>query len=194
MRESFAEVTPSDYKCPCMVEIPKLGYYAGYSSEVHKIAQDYLFKDTGDAPLYLQRNRMKVSFVEGEQKDVFAKCFSERLHLFHGDAALKTMHIAQGAASSLSCQTNCVNYDITWMKNNRTGPRSQEYVNCDKDIMTSKSFTIDELTEDKFSEANLTDDEVMPLFLKDAMNSVENFELVSVGLLIDIHNTSSKTK
>ncbi|GBO27331.1 hypothetical protein AVEN_198954-1, partial [Araneus ventricosus] len=25
-----------------------------------------------------------------------------------------------------SYQTNCVNYNITWMKNNRTGPRSQE--------------------------------------------------------------------
>ncbi|GBM19218.1 hypothetical protein AVEN_142471-1 [Araneus ventricosus] len=169
--------------------IPKLGYYAGYSSEVHKIAQDYLFKNTGDAPLYLQRNRMKVSFVEGEQENVFAKCFSERLQLFHGDAALKTMHIDLSLfsdsligvyklhipeAESLypwdvnrvffaihspfepinplqegisvrpgyyyfvevnlhkeqllpyPYQTNCANYNITWMKNNRTGPRSQE--------------------------------------------------------------------
>ncbi|GBO04499.1 hypothetical protein AVEN_253103-1, partial [Araneus ventricosus] len=48
------------------------------------------------------------------------------------------------------------------------------YVNCDEDITTSKSFTIDESTEDKLPDANLRDDEdVIPPFFKDAMDSIE---------------------
>ncbi|GBL87253.1 hypothetical protein AVEN_270524-1 [Araneus ventricosus] len=47
-------------------------------------------------------------------------------------------------------------------------------VSCDKDIMTSKSFTIDELVEYKLSGANLGDDEkvILPSF-EDAMDSPE---------------------
>ncbi|GBN20917.1 hypothetical protein AVEN_64657-1, partial [Araneus ventricosus] len=46
------------------------------------------------------------------------------------------------------------------------------YVNCD--ITTSKLFTIDELTEDNLSGANLSDDgEVIPHFFKDAEDSIE---------------------
>ncbi|GBN68409.1 hypothetical protein AVEN_123442-1 [Araneus ventricosus] len=35
----------------------------------------------------------------------------------------------------------------------------EQYVNCDKDILTSKEFTIDKLTENKLSRGNLSDDE-----------------------------------
>ncbi|GBN62756.1 hypothetical protein AVEN_160011-1 [Araneus ventricosus] len=45
---------------------------------------------------------------------------------------------------------------------------------CDKDIVTSKLFTIDELIEDNLSGANLSDaDEVIPPFFKRVMDSTE---------------------
>ncbi|KAF8776813.1 hypothetical protein HNY73_013757 [Argiope bruennichi] len=169
--------------------IPKLGYYANYSSEVHKIAEEYLFNNTSEVPPYLEGHRMRISYVESEQEDVFAKCFSERLQLFHGEVALKTAKIDlslfsdnvigmyklyiseseslypwdrnrvffavhspfmpinplyEGIAIRPGYQyfvevrlhkdyllpypykTDCVNYNITWMKNNRSGPRSQD--------------------------------------------------------------------
>ncbi|GBN85276.1 hypothetical protein AVEN_131562-1 [Araneus ventricosus] len=46
--------------------------------------------------------------------------------------------------------------------------------NCDKDIVTSKLFTTDELMEDKLPGANLSDDEeLIPLSFKGAMDSIE---------------------
>ncbi|GBM01850.1 hypothetical protein AVEN_218971-1 [Araneus ventricosus] len=43
--------------------------------------------------------------------------------------------------------------------------------------MTSKLFTIDELMEDKLSDANLGDDEeVVPPFCKDALDSIEKLQ------------------
>ncbi|GBN48730.1 hypothetical protein AVEN_40456-1 [Araneus ventricosus] len=49
-------------------------------------------------------------------------------------------------------------------------------VNCDKDIMTLKLFTVDELTED-MSGANLSDDEDIPPSFKGAMDSIEKLLL-----------------
>ncbi|GBN38808.1 hypothetical protein AVEN_21695-1 [Araneus ventricosus] len=47
-------------------------------------------------------------------------------------------------------------------------------MNCDKDTMTSKLFTTDELIEGKLSGANLSDaEECIPPFFKDAMNPIE---------------------
>ncbi|GBN72046.1 hypothetical protein AVEN_201264-1 [Araneus ventricosus] len=52
---------------------------------------------------------------------------------------------------------------------------ASRYANCDKDIMISKLFRIDESIEGKLSGANLSnDEEVIPLFSKDAMNFIEN--------------------
>ncbi|GBM04706.1 hypothetical protein AVEN_44842-1 [Araneus ventricosus] len=51
-------------------------------------------------------------------------------------------------------------------------------MNSDKDTMTSKLFTIDELMEDKLSGANLSnDEEVIPPSLKDAMDSIEKLRI-----------------
>ncbi|GBM62207.1 hypothetical protein AVEN_209879-1, partial [Araneus ventricosus] len=48
------------------------------------------------------------------------------------------------------------------------------YVNCYKDITTSKLFIVPEGTEDKLSDANISDDEeVITPFFKDAMDSIE---------------------
>ncbi|GBN91322.1 hypothetical protein AVEN_148866-1 [Araneus ventricosus] len=48
-----------------------------------------------------------------------------------------------------------------------------QYVNCAKGIMTSKLFTIDELIEDRLSDANLSDDdEVIPPFFKGAVEKL----------------------
>ncbi|GBM92552.1 hypothetical protein AVEN_272845-1 [Araneus ventricosus] len=53
-----------------------------------------------------------------------------------------------------------------------------DYVNSDKDIMTSKLFTIDELIDYKLSGSNLSDDEeVTPPFFKDAMDSIEELRI-----------------
>ncbi|GBM81852.1 hypothetical protein AVEN_48742-1 [Araneus ventricosus] len=55
-------------------------------------------------------------------------------------------------------------------------------VNCDKDNLTSKSLTIDELIEGKMSNANLSDEEkeceeVISFSFKDAMDSRETLNL-----------------
>ncbi|GBN62905.1 hypothetical protein AVEN_207092-1, partial [Araneus ventricosus] len=48
------------------------------------------------------------------------------------------------------------------------------YVNYDKDIMTLKLLTIDELIEEKLCGANLGDvEELIPSSFKDAMDSIE---------------------
>ncbi|GBN29106.1 hypothetical protein AVEN_151695-1 [Araneus ventricosus] len=48
----------------------------------------------------------------------------------------------------------------------------EKYANRDKDIVTSKLFTVDELIEDKLSGAHLSnDEEVIPFSFKDAMDS-----------------------
>ncbi|CAL1299199.1 unnamed protein product [Larinioides sclopetarius] len=188
--------------------IPKLGYYAGYSSEVHKIAQQYLFNDTADAPPYLQRNsqrsfddkkliidedRPKPGFENLNTKtktcvrrfhdELYEKitwltaCKSENLSLF-SDSLIGVYKLRLPESESLypwdmnqvfldihspflpvnplqegvsirpgyhyfaevilhkeqllpyPYQTDCVDYNITWMKNNRTGPRSQDESSC----------------------------------------------------------------
>ncbi|GBM43876.1 hypothetical protein AVEN_174444-1 [Araneus ventricosus] len=56
---------------------------------------------------------------------------------------------------------------------NRFEAVAEVYVNSDKDIMTSKLFTIDELMEEKLPGANLSYGEVIPPSFKEAMESTE---------------------
>ncbi|GBL53524.1 hypothetical protein AVEN_205351-1, partial [Araneus ventricosus] len=55
------------------------------------------------------------------------------------------------------------------------------YVNSDRQIMTSKLFTIDELVEEKLAGANLKDDEAISPFFKGAMDSTEKFRTYFFG-------------
>ncbi|GBM37077.1 hypothetical protein AVEN_138130-1 [Araneus ventricosus] len=56
------------------------------------------------------------------------------------------------------------------------------YVNCDKDIVTAKLFTINGLIEDKLPGANLSDDaEVIPPFFIEAMGAIEKLRTYFFG-------------
>ncbi|GBO46258.1 hypothetical protein AVEN_242717-1 [Araneus ventricosus] len=75
---------------------------------------------------------------------------------------------------NFNCNFDAVDKDIICNDVPSVSYCNVKYVNCDNDIMTSKFFTSDEIIEDKLSGANLSDgEEIIPLFFKEAMDSIE---------------------